>query len=106
MECTLCLLSLCKCEWHRRYYCAFFNGIVEIRSDHFWLLTIDKQIQQITILINARKSDRRQVLKHAAEYALPGTPLPAEAEKLVRLIEHQLKELEELLKLMLKNEKS
>ncbi len=105
MECTLCLCLPCKCEWRRRYYCVLFDGIVEIRSDHFWLLTIDKQIQQITIWINARKSDHRQVLKNAAEYTLPGTPLPAKVKKLVRLIEHSLKELEELLKLMIKNEK-
>ncbi len=106
MECALCLLSPCKCEWRRRYYCVFFNGIVEIRSDHFWLLTIDKQIQQITIWINARKSDRCQVIKNAVGDALLGTPLPAAAEKLVRLIEHELKDLEALLKLMIKNEKS
>ncbi len=106
MECTLCLCLPCKCEWRRRYYCLLFDSIVEIRSDHFWLLTIDKQIQQVTIWINGRKSDLCHVLKNAQEYAVAGQPLPAQAKKLVRLIEHSLKELEELLKLMIQNDKT
>ncbi len=106
MECTLCLCLPCKCEWHRRYYCLFFDSIVEIRSDHFWLLTIDKQIEQVTIWINGRKSDQCHVLKNAKEHILPGQPLPSQAKKLVRLIEHSLKELQQLLKLMIENDKT
>ena len=100
MECPLCLCLPCKCEWHRKYYCLFFDSIVEIHSDHFWQLTIGKQIEQVTIWINGRKSDLRHVLKNAKENVLPGQPLEPQAKKLVCLIENSLKELQKLRQLI------
>ncbi len=105
MECTLCLCLLCKCEWRHRYYCLFFDSIVEIHSDHFWQLTMDKQIEQVTIWINGRKSDLHHVLKNAQEHILPGQPLQAQAKKLVCLIKNSLKELQKLHQLMINNDK-
>ncbi len=104
MECALCLCQPCKCEWRHRYYCLFFDSIVEIHSDHFWQLTIEKQIEQVTIWINGRKSDHRHVLKNAKEYMLPGQPLKPQAKKLVRLIKNSLKELQKLHQTIIDND--
>ncbi len=82
----------------------FFDSIVEIHSDHFWQLTIGKQIEQVTIWINGRKSDLRHVLKNAKENILPGQPLEPQAKKLVRLIENSLKELQKLCQLIIDND--
>ncbi len=104
MDCALCLCQLCKCEWCRRYYCFFFDSIVEIHSDHLWQLTIEKQIEQVTIWINGRKSDLHHVLKNAKEYMLPGQPLKPQAKKLVWLIKNSLKELQKLCQLIINND--
>ena len=82
----------------------FFDSIVEIHSDHFWQLTIGKQIEQVTIWINGRKSDLHHVLKNATENILPGQPLEPQAKKLVRLIKNSLKELQKLCQLIINND--
>ncbi len=102
MECQLCLCLLCKCEWHRKYYCLFFESVVEIQSDHFWKLTIWSQIEQLTVWINARKSDLCHVQKNG-DLGL-GCPLAPHAQKTIHMIEKYLKQLDKLCQLIIDND--